>query len=86
MIDTALAELAANHRWSWHLPTRQLLDTLPGAAPAKHPVAVLRAAAERGWLDYERCLAESLVAMRRAGAAMIFTYGALDFARALSKG
>ena len=23
-----LNELAANHRWSWHLPTRELLDTL----------------------------------------------------------
>jgi len=44
--------------------------------------AMLRAAAERGWLDYERCLAESLVAIRRAGADVIFTYGALDFARA----
>jgi starch phosphorylase len=37
-----LYELAANHRWSWHLPTRGLLDSLPGAAPGRHPVAAIR--------------------------------------------
>ena len=37
-----LSELAANHRWSWHQPTRELLDSLPGAEPGRHPVAVLR--------------------------------------------
>jgi porphobilinogen synthase len=45
--------------------------------------AMLRAAAERGWLDYDRCLLESLVSLRRAGADLIFTYGALDAARLL---
>ncbi len=45
--------------------------------------AMLRAAAERGWIDYERCLLESLLALRRAGADLIFTYGAVDAARAL---
>lgn len=45
--------------------------------------AMLRAAAERGWLDYDRCLLESLLALRRAGADLIFTYGALDAARLL---
>ncbi len=39
-----LYELAANHRWSWHRPTRELLDTLPGAAPGLHPVIALRRA------------------------------------------
>ena len=33
--------LAANHRWSWHRPTRELLDGLPGAQPGLHPVAAL---------------------------------------------
>ena len=41
--------------------------------------------AERGWLDYDRCLLESLVCLRRAGADIIFTYGALDAARLLRK-
>lgn len=47
--------------------------------------AMLCAAAERGWLDYDRCLLESLVALRRAGADLIFTYAALDAARLLGK-
>ena len=45
--------------------------------------AMLHAAAAKGWLDYERCLLESLLAFRRAGADMIFTYGACDAARLL---
>ncbi|HET6304895.1 MAG TPA: porphobilinogen synthase, partial [Myxococcota bacterium] len=45
--------------------------------------AMLRAAAANGWLDYEACLLESLLALRRAGADIVFTYGAIDAARAL---
>lgn len=45
--------------------------------------AMLRAAAQNGWLDYESCLLESLTAFRRAGADMVFTYGAVDAARLL---
>ncbi len=48
--------------------------------------AMLRAAAERGWLDYDACLLESLTALRRAGADVIFSYGALDAARLLAAG
>jgi porphobilinogen synthase len=47
--------------------------------------AMLRAAAANGWLDYERCLLESLLCLRRAGADIIFTYGALDAARLLRR-
>lgn len=42
--------------------------------------AQIHAAAERGWLDLERCRDESLVAIRRAGADMILTYFAKAFA------
>ena len=42
-------------------------------------------AAARGWLDYEACLLESLVACKRAGADLIFTYGALDAARLVER-
>ena len=42
--------------------------------------AMLKAAAEKGWVDYDSCLIESLLSMRRAGADMIFTYGAIDAA------
>ena len=45
--------------------------------------AMLKAAAEKNWIDYESCLMESLLSMRRAGADMIFTYGAIDAASIL---
>ena len=45
---------------------------------------MLKLAAERGYLDYDRCLLESLMCLRRAGADIIFTYGALDAARLLA--
>jgi porphobilinogen synthase len=48
--------------------------------------AMLKAAAANGWLDYERVLMESLVAIRRAGADWILTYGARDAARLLRAG
>ena len=48
--------------------------------------AMLKAAAKNGWLDYDRCLLESLLSMRRAGADVIFTYGAVDAARLLRAG
>jgi porphobilinogen synthase len=48
--------------------------------------SMLKAAAERGWLDYDRTLMESLVAIRRAGADLVLTYGARDAARLLAKG
>lgn len=45
--------------------------------------SMIRAAAERGWIDGERAMLESLVAIRRAGADLIITYFAIDAARAL---
>ncbi len=48
--------------------------------------SMLRAAAANGWLDYERVLMESLIAIRRAGADLIITYGARDAARLLDSG
>lgn len=45
--------------------------------------AMLKAAAEKGWLNYDACLLESLTSLRRAGADVIFTYGALEAARLL---
>ncbi len=47
--------------------------------------AMLKAAAERGFIDYDACLIESLLCIRRAGATIIFTYAALDAARLLAK-
>lgn len=45
--------------------------------------AMLKAASEKGWIDYDRTLLESLTCLRRAGADIIFTYGALEAARLL---
>lgn len=47
--------------------------------------AMLKAASEKGWLDYDACLLESLICLKRAGADMIFTYGALEAARLLRR-
>jgi porphobilinogen synthase len=46
--------------------------------------AMLKAAAEKGWLNYDACLLEALLGFKRAGADMIFTYAALDAARLLA--
>lgn len=43
--------------------------------------AMIKAACERGWLDEERVVLESLLAIRRAGADVIFTYFARQAAR-----
>ena len=43
--------------------------------------AMVKAAAERGWIDEERVMRETLTAIRRAGADIILTYHAKDFAR-----
>ncbi len=46
--------------------------------------AMLRAASASGAFGYEDALLESLVSLRRAGADLIVTYGALDAAKALA--
>jgi porphobilinogen synthase len=45
--------------------------------------AMLQAAAERGWLDRDKVILESLLAFKRAGADGILTYFAVDAARLL---
>jgi porphobilinogen synthase len=46
--------------------------------------AMIRAAAERGWIDCERVMMDSLLAIRRAGADVVITYFARDAARLLA--
>ena len=46
--------------------------------------AMLHAAADRGMLDYHACLLETLLGFKRAGADIIFTYGALDAAELMA--
>ncbi|MDR3392143.1 MAG: porphobilinogen synthase [Sulfuriferula sp.] len=47
--------------------------------------AMLKAAAQNGWLDEKKCVLESLVAFKRAGADGILTYFALDAAEWLQQ-
>jgi porphobilinogen synthase len=46
--------------------------------------AMLMAAAERGWLDGDKAMMESLLAFKRAGASGILTYFAPKVARMLN--
>jgi len=46
--------------------------------------AMIKAAAERGWIDGERVMMESLTGIRRAGADIVITYFAAEVARSLA--
>jgi len=45
--------------------------------------AMIKAAAERGWIDGERAMEEALLSIKRAGADWILTYAAADLAEKL---
>jgi len=47
--------------------------------------AMIKAAAEKGWIDGDRVMMESLLSMKRAGADIIITYFAKDVAKILLK-
>ncbi|KGN42908.1 porphobilinogen synthase [Knoellia aerolata] len=56
-------------------------STVPVAAyQISGEYAQIKAAAERGWIDGDRAVLESLLHIRRAGAQIILTYSALDVA------
>ncbi len=46
--------------------------------------AMIKAASEKGWIDGERVMMESLLSMKRAGADIIITYFAKEVAKILS--
>jgi porphobilinogen synthase len=48
--------------------------------------SMLKAASAQGWLDYEACMMESLLAFKRAGCDGVLSYCALDAARILKGG
>ncbi len=45
--------------------------------------AMLKAAAQNGWLDHDAVMMESLLAFKRAGADGVLTYFAIDAAKKL---
>jgi porphobilinogen synthase len=47
--------------------------------------AMIKAAGQNGWIDEERVMLESLIAIKRAGADMFLTYFAKDVARWIDK-
>ncbi len=47
--------------------------------------AMVKAAAQNGWIDEKRIVLESLISMKRAGADIIITYHALDVAKWLKE-
>ncbi len=65
---------------------RQARDRFPvpiGAYQVSGEFSMIVAAAQRGWMDLERAMIESLTCIRRAGADIILTYFAKDVARML---
>ncbi|MDR9851694.1 porphobilinogen synthase [Herbaspirillum huttiense] len=48
--------------------------------------AMIKAAAQNGWLDHDKTMMEAMMAFKRAGADGVLTYFALDIARKLKQG
>lgn len=64
---------------------RERFDLPLAAYQVSGEYAMLKAAAERGWLDEKRAAMESLLAIRRAGADIVITYYAREMARWLAE-
>ena len=79
MVKPALAYLDVIRR------AREEFDLPLAAYNVSGEFAMIKAAAQLGWLDGERAMWEVLTAIRRAGADMIITYFALEAARGLRK-
>jgi porphobilinogen synthase len=62
---------------------RQRYEVPMGAYQVSGEYSMLHAAFERGWLEPERAMMESLLSIRRAGADFIVTYFAKDAAKVL---
>jgi porphobilinogen synthase len=62
---------------------RERCDLPLGAYQVSGEYSMLQAAFQRGWLEPERAMMESLLSIRRAGADFIVTYFAKDAARLL---
>jgi porphobilinogen synthase len=62
---------------------RAAVDVPVAAYHVSGEYAMVKAAAERGWIDGDAVMAEHLLAIKRAGADMILTYAARDLAEAL---
>jgi porphobilinogen synthase len=79
MVKPALAYLDVIAR------LRDEIDLPIAAYNVSGEYAMLKAAAEKGWIDHDRAILETLTAIRRAGADMILTYHALEAARLIGR-
>lgn len=80
MVKPALAYLDIIQRVKQQFPTLPLV-----AYNVSGEFAMIKAAAERGWLEEKTAVLETLTSMKRAGADLIITYHALDAARWLTQ-
>ena len=64
---------------------RDAVDVPVAAYQVSGEYAMIEAAAEKGWIDRERTIMESLLSIRRAGADMILTYWATEVSRDLGR-
>ncbi|MBZ2186310.1 MAG: porphobilinogen synthase [Bryobacter sp.] len=62
---------------------RQAFDVPVAAYQVSGEFSMIMAAARNGWIDQERVMMETLVAIKRAGASILLTYFAKDAARLL---
>lgn len=60
---------------------REAVDIPVAAYNVSGEYAMVEAAAERGWIDRDRAIAESVLSIRRAGADIVLTYWAAELAR-----
>src|SRR5512143_338671 len=77
MVKPALAYLDVIAR------VRDEVDLPVAAYNVSGEYAMLKAAAQNGWLEYDRVMMETLTGIRRAGAEIIITYHAKEAARLL---
>jgi porphobilinogen synthase len=63
---------------------RDTVDVPVAAYQVSGEYAMIEAAAEKGWIDRERTIMESLTSIHRAGADIVLTYWATEAARRLS--
>ena len=64
---------------------RQEIDLPIAVYNVSGEYAMLKAAAQNGWLDNDKAIIESLTCIKRAGADMIFTYAAKEAAILLNQ-
>ncbi|MDB5042629.1 MAG: putative delta-aminolevulinic acid dehydratase [Candidatus Eremiobacteraeota bacterium] len=75
MVKPAMAYLDVVHA------VREITDLPLAVYHVSGEYSMLKAAAERGWIDEERAIDETLTAMTRAGADIIITYFAKEYLR-----